>query len=135
MAVSSAMLRRWTPSPCPTTSLNVGGEHETGHGVFLTWRDVSVTAVDENGRHKQILDRITGCARPGQVLALMGASGSGKTTLLDTLSGNAETIFRLFRSLCNQDLGYEVSLYFLEVENLEQVRSSVFLFPIELMQM
>ncbi|KAG2570795.1 hypothetical protein PVAP13_7KG004600 [Panicum virgatum] len=87
MAVSSAMLQRWTPSPCPTTPLNVGGEHETGHGVFLTWRDVSVTAVDENGRHKQILDRITGCARPGQVLALMGASGSGKTTLLDTLSG------------------------------------------------
>ena len=135
MAVSSVMLRRWTPSPCPTTPLNVGGEHETGHGVFLTWRDVSVTAVDENGRHKQILDRITGCARPGQVLALMGASGSGKTTLLDTLSGNAATIFRSFRSLCNQDLGYEVSLYFLEVENLEQVRSSVFLFPIELMQM
>ena len=130
------MLRRWTPTPCPTTPLNVGGEHGTaGHGVFLTWRDVSVSAIDETGRHKQILDRITGCARPGQVLALMGASGSGKTTLLDTLSGNAATIFRSFRSLCNQDLGYEVSLYFLEVENLEQVRSSVFLFPIELMQM
>ncbi|CAO2034104.1 unnamed protein product [Urochloa humidicola] len=87
MEESSPMLRRWKPSVRPLNSVDGTGEHGTGHGVFLTWQDVSVTAVDESGRRKVILDRITGCARPGQVLALMGASGSGKTTLLDTLSG------------------------------------------------
>ncbi|CAN6275305.1 unnamed protein product [Urochloa humidicola] len=92
MEESSAMLRRWRPtaSPAARPPNGVGGgigEHRTSHGVFLTWQDVSVTAVDEKGTRKVILDRITGCARPGQVLALMGASGSGKTTLLDTLSG------------------------------------------------
>ncbi|OEL29288.1 ABC transporter G family member 11 [Dichanthelium oligosanthes] len=89
MAAPSA-LPRCTPTPSPTRPLNgVGGtgEHQTSRGVFLTWQDVSVTAVDQKGRHAVILDRITGCARPGQVLALMGPSGSGKTTLLDTLSG------------------------------------------------
>ncbi|CAO2034103.1 unnamed protein product [Urochloa humidicola] len=90
MEESSPMLRRWTPRPSPTRALNGvdgTGEQGTSRGIFLTWRDVSVTAVDEKGRPKVILERITGCARPGEVLALMGASGSGKTTLLDTLSG------------------------------------------------
>nr|CAB3484041.1 unnamed protein product [Digitaria exilis] len=92
MAESSPTPPRWTPAASPRKRLNgVGGdntgERKTSRGVFLTWQDVSVTAVDEKGKHKVILDRITGCARPSQVLALMGASGSGKTTLLDTLSG------------------------------------------------
>jgi len=34
---------------------------------------------------KQILHGITGFARPGQVMAVMGASGSGKTSLLNVL--------------------------------------------------
>ncbi|TKW03352.1 hypothetical protein SEVIR_7G018200v4 [Setaria viridis] len=90
MEDSSSMLPRLTPRRIPKRPLNgVGstGEYGTGRGVFLTWQDVSVTAVDEKGKHKLILDRVTGGARPGQLLALMGASGSGKTTLLDTLSG------------------------------------------------
>ncbi|GJP47578.1 hypothetical protein CLOM_g6761 [Closterium sp. NIES-68] len=33
-----------------------------------------------------ILQRISGCAKAGQVTAIMGASGSGKTSLLDILS-------------------------------------------------
>ncbi|KAF8780668.1 hypothetical protein HU200_001271 [Digitaria exilis] len=80
----------WTLPASPRRQLNGGGtaiEHQTGRGVFLSWEDISVTAADEKGRRKVILDRITGFARPGQVLALMGPSGSGKTTLLDTLSG------------------------------------------------
>lgn len=34
---------------------------------------------------KQILNNVSGIARPGEVLAIMGASGAGKTTLLNSL--------------------------------------------------
>lgn len=34
---------------------------------------------------KQILHNVTGYARPGEMVAIMGASGSGKTSLLNIL--------------------------------------------------
>ncbi|KFY12680.1 hypothetical protein V492_03736 [Pseudogymnoascus sp. VKM F-4246] len=47
----------------------------------LYFENVSYTL---NG--KVILDRIQGVARPGQIMAIMGASGAGKTTFLDILA-------------------------------------------------
>ncbi|TDL25520.1 hypothetical protein BD410DRAFT_784517 [Rickenella mellea] len=35
---------------------------------------------------RTVLDGITGCVKPGQVLAIMGASGAGKSTFLDILA-------------------------------------------------
>ncbi|KAK6747009.1 hypothetical protein RB195_000323 [Necator americanus] len=50
--------------------------------VTLSWKSIRVS-VTKGGR--QLLHGVTGLARPGELLALMGASGAGKTTLLNTL--------------------------------------------------
>jgi ABC-type multidrug transport system ATPase subunit len=51
----------------------------------FTWRDVKYS-VPFRGETKQILNGVSGFAKPGKMVALMGASGAGKTTLLNTLS-------------------------------------------------
>ncbi|XP_059631626.1 ABC transporter G family member 22-like [Cornus florida] len=58
--------------------------------IYLKFQDVKYkVAVKEENQYaeKSILHGITGSARPGEVLALMGPSGGGKTTLLNLLSG------------------------------------------------
>jgi len=40
---------------------------------------------ERNPGLKQILHNVTGYARPGEMVAVMGASGSGKTSLLNIL--------------------------------------------------
>lgn len=51
----------------------------------FTWQDVSYT-VPYNGGERQLLNHVNGYAKPGVMVALMGASGAGKTTLLNTLA-------------------------------------------------
>jgi ATP-binding cassette subfamily G (WHITE) protein 2 (SNQ2) len=51
----------------------------------FTWKDVSYT-VPFRGGQKRLLNGVSGYAKPGKMVALMGASGAGKTTLLNTLS-------------------------------------------------
>lgn len=50
--------------------------------VTLEWNNLGFSVGE-----RKILDNISGFARPGQVLALMGPSGAGKTTMLDMLAG------------------------------------------------
>lgn len=50
--------------------------------VTLAWKSIRIS-VRQTGR--VLLDNVSGFAKPGQLLALMGASGSGKTTLLNTI--------------------------------------------------
>jgi ATP-binding cassette, subfamily G (WHITE), member 2, SNQ2 len=52
---------------------------------IFTWRDVSYK-VPYLGGERQLLNNVNGYAKPGKMVALMGASGAGKTTLLNTLS-------------------------------------------------
>ncbi|KAL2131391.1 hypothetical protein VTI74DRAFT_5147 [Chaetomium olivicolor] len=51
----------------------------------FTWEDVTYTVPTADGP-KRLLNGVNGYAKPGVMVALMGASGAGKTTLLNTLS-------------------------------------------------
>ncbi|KAG8414386.1 ATP-binding cassette transporter snq2 [Metarhizium acridum] len=51
----------------------------------FTWENISYTVSTAQGP-KKLLNDINGYAKPGVLVALMGASGAGKTTLLNTLS-------------------------------------------------
>jgi ATP-binding cassette, subfamily G (WHITE), member 2, SNQ2 len=60
-------------------------EQITKSDSIFTWRDVNYT-VPYLGGERQLLNNVNGYAKPGKMVALMGASGAGKTTLLNTLS-------------------------------------------------
>ncbi|KAL8156484.1 ABC transporter G family member 15-like [Apium graveolens] len=57
--------------------------------AYLVWEDLTVVLPNftSNGATKRLLSGLTGCARPGRIMAVMGPSGSGKSTLLDSLAG------------------------------------------------
>ncbi|CAN8097481.1 unnamed protein product [Discula destructiva] len=52
---------------------------------IFTWQDVEYTVPYQGGERK-LLNKVSGYAKPGVMVALMGASGAGKTTLLNTLA-------------------------------------------------
>lgn len=57
---------------------------------IFTWENVNYT-VPYQGGERQLLNDVSGYAKPGVMVALMGASGAGKTTLLNTLSQRQST--------------------------------------------
>lgn len=74
----SAVLSSESPSDGNFNSL-------TSSDRVFTWTDVEYTVPYGNGTRK-LLNGISGYAKPGVMIALMGASGAGKTTLLNTLA-------------------------------------------------
>lgn len=52
---------------------------------IFTWENVEYS-VPYQGGEKKLLNGVSGYAKPGIMVALVGASGAGKTTLLNTLS-------------------------------------------------
>jgi ABC-type glutathione transport system ATPase component len=100
------------PSSAPAA---VAAEDAAGDGdprAFLTWEDVRVTVAGgpRGAPDVRILDGITGHARPGEVLAIMGPSGGGKTTLLDTLAGPCPSR-RLLHVSCVVHMHYATHSY------------------------
>lgn len=57
---------------------------------IFTWRDVEYT-VPYLGGERKLLNKVNGYAKPGLLVALVGASGAGKTTLLNTLAQRQRT--------------------------------------------
>lgn len=55
--------------------------------IGLEWENISYTTSDKDGMKKTLIHPMSGCAIPGEMLALMGTSGAGKSTLLDILAG------------------------------------------------
>ncbi|RSL70184.1 hypothetical protein CEP53_001930 [Fusarium sp. AF-6] len=60
-------------------------EQITDSESIFTWRDIEYS-VPYMGGERKLLNKVSGYAKPGVMVALMGASGAGKTTLLNTLS-------------------------------------------------
>jgi ATP-binding cassette subfamily G (WHITE) protein 2 (SNQ2) len=61
----------------------------SSESVF-TWKDVEYTVPYQGGERK-LLNKVNGFAKPGVMIALVGASGAGKSTLLNTLSQRQNT--------------------------------------------
>jgi ATP-binding cassette subfamily G (WHITE) protein 2 (SNQ2) len=53
--------------------------------TLFTFKDISYF-VHHDGKELQLLSKISGYVKPGQLVALMGSSGAGKTTLMDVLA-------------------------------------------------
>jgi ABC-type multidrug transport system ATPase subunit len=77
-------------------------------GITFTWANLNVSTSPQEGKRccgllksepkpsKKILQNVSGVARPGEVLAIMGASRAGKSTFLNML---------LFRNMQGLNVG------------------------------
>jgi len=64
---------------------------ETRYQTMLEWTNICYSIKQKRKRpRKTILDDVSGIARAGCLLAIMGPSGAGKTTLINALAGRIE---------------------------------------------
>lgn len=53
---------------------------------MITKQGDEETLLTYSGNKKKILTNVSGYARPGELVAIMGASGGGKTSLLNIMA-------------------------------------------------
>ena len=89
MAVVQADDQTRPASPTPTPASPLARRASTSAGVDFRWNNISYT-IDvgaKKGGVKQILSDCCGCAKSGELWAIIGASGAGKSSLLNVLAG------------------------------------------------
>ncbi|XP_041977735.1 protein scarlet-like [Aricia agestis] len=62
------------------------GSTPSSRPCSLVWRDVTVHIKLKDGKLKRLVNSVSGIAKPGTLVALMGPSGAGKTTLMSALA-------------------------------------------------
>ncbi|KAG1653953.1 hypothetical protein FOA52_008974 [Chlamydomonas sp. UWO 241] len=82
-------------SPDPGTSeqtnddVESGGKPKPKQGAKKTLVDCFKAATPDAPKERMVLYKVSGCADPGELLALMGPSGSGKSSLLQAVGGRS----------------------------------------------
>ena len=56
----------------------VAGEPNMSMSDIFSWQHIAYTVPISGGRHKRLLDDVSGYVAPGKLTALMGATGAGK---------------------------------------------------------
>ncbi|CAI2349457.1 unnamed protein product [Caenorhabditis sp. 36 PRJEB53466] len=84
---SSERFRNPKSSATTSAATESGQMRAKANAKKLTFHNIEAVAVKKKGDRQEILKKISGTARPGELTFIMGSSGAGKTTLLNILTG------------------------------------------------
>ncbi|QSZ29046.1 hypothetical protein DSL72_003556 [Monilinia vaccinii-corymbosi] len=89
-SANPATTSRTSPNNTLETPQQESLQDISGSASIFTWENLEYT-VPYLGGERKLLNKVNGYAKPGFLVALMGASGAGKSTLLTTLSQRQTT--------------------------------------------